>query len=221
MLLRGKELDDLREMIVRMASMVQAAIKDSVNSLVNRDSELAGKVIDGDHRINGLDVQIDEECIRLLALFQPMAGDLRVITTAMKVTTDLERIGDNAVNLAERAIELNKEPILKPYIDIPHMSRIAQGMVRDGIGAFINHDKKLAMDVIVRDDEVDELNEAVFEELVAIMRHNPETISRAVKITYVSKYLERIADHATNIAEMVIYMIEGKIIRHMDIGEER
>lgn len=217
MLLRSAELEYLRELLLRMASMVQGAIKDSVNSLVERDSELAQRVIAGDHEINAMDVQVDEECIKLLARYQPMASDLRVITTAMKVTTDLERIGDNAVNIAERALELNREPLLKPYIDVPHMSQIAQGMVRDTIDAFVRYDKKLAMDVIVRDDEVDDLTEAVFEELVAIMRRDPETINRAIQITYVAKYLERIADHATNIAEMVIYMIEGKIVRHMEI----
>jgi phosphate transport system protein len=217
MLLRSAEIEYLKELILRMASMVQRAIKDSVHSLVERDSDLAQKVIAGDHQINALDVQIDEECIKLLARYQPMAGDLRAITTAMKVTTDLERIGDNAVNIAERALELNREPQLKPYIDIPHMSQIAQGMVRDTIEAFVQYDKKLAMDVIVRDDEVDDLTEAVFEELVAIMRRDPETIDRAIQVTYVAKYLERIADHATNIAEMIIYMIEGKIVRHMEI----
>ncbi len=216
MLLRSAELEYLRELLLRMASMVQRSIKDSVNSLVERDSELAQRVIAGDHEINALDVQVDEECIKLLARYQPMAGDLRVITTAMKVTTDLERIGDNAVNIAERALELNREPLLKPYIDVPHMSQIAQGMVRDTIDAFVRYDKKLAMDVIVRDDEVDDLTEAVFEELVAIMRRDPETINRAIQITYVAKYLERIADHATNIAEMIIYMIEGKMVRHME-----
>jgi phosphate transport system protein len=211
---RAEEIEHLREMVIRMASMVEAAIRDSVRSLVDRDSELAQRVIEGDHKINALDVQIDEECIKLLALMQPMAKDLRFITTAMKITTDLERIADNAVNISERALDLNRYPILKPYIDIPRMSRIAQGMVRDAIDAFIRYDKKLAVDVIMRDDEVDDLNEAVFEELITIMRRNPDTIDRAVQVSYVSKYLERIADHATNIAEMVIYMIEGRIVRH-------
>jgi len=144
-----------------------------------------------------------------------MGKDLRFITTAMKITTDLERIADNAVNIAERALELNEEPLLKPYIDIPKMSRIAQGMVRDTIDAFINEDKQLAKDVIMRDDEVDDLNETVIKELMFIMTQDPSTVTRAVKISYISKYLERIADHSTNIAETVIYMVEGKIIRHM------
>ncbi|RJQ55004.1 MAG: phosphate transport system regulatory protein PhoU [Nitrospiraceae bacterium] len=212
---RSAELEHLKETILKMAMTVEAAIKDSVRSLVERDSDLARRVVEEDRKINTLDVQVDEECIRLLALKQPMGKDLRFITTAMKITTDLERIADNAVNIAERALELNEEPLLKPYIDIPRMSRIAQGMVRDTIDAFINEDKQLSKDVIMRDDEIDELNETVLKELMFIMTQDPTTVSRAVKISYISKYLERIADHATNIAETVIYMVDGKIIRHM------
>jgi phosphate transport system protein len=133
----------------------------------------------------------------------------------MKITTDLERIADNAVNIAERALELNQEPQLKPYIDIPRMSKIVRSMVRDAIDAFVREDVKLAKDVILRDDSVDDLNEAVWKELMLIMTQDPSTITRAVKITYISKYLERIGDHATNIAETIVYMVGGKIIRHM------
>jgi len=216
---KERELKHLKELIVKMSVFVETAIKEAVNALVERDDELAMKVISGDHTINALDVQIDEECIRIIACIQPMAQDLRFITTAMKITTDLERIADNAVNIAERAIELNKEPLLKPYIDIPRMSRIAQRMVVDTINAYINKDNALAKDVIMRDDEMDDLNGKIWEELMDIMTKDPSTISRAVKITYVSKYLERIADHATNIAEDVIYMTKGRIIRHMDPGK--
>lgn len=212
---RNVELEHLKETILKMAIAVEAAIKDSVRSLVERDSALARQVVEADRKVNTLDVQVDEECIRLLALKQPMGKDLRFITTAMKITTDLERIADNAVNIAERALELNEEPLLKPYIDIPRMSRISQSMVRDTIDAFINEDKQLAKDVIMRDDEVDALNEVVLKELMLIMTRDSSTVSRAVKISYISKYLERIADHATNIAETVIYMVDGKIIRHM------
>ena len=215
MTVRMDELSHLNEMLLKMAALVEASIKSSVESLVDRESELARQVIKEDHSINALDVKIDEECVRLLALKQPMGKDLRVITTAMKITTDLERIADNAVNIAERAVELNQEPMLKPYIDIPRMSRIVQGMVRDTIDAFVNENVELAKDVIMRDDSVDDLNEMVWKELVLIMTQDPSTVSRAVKITYVSKYLERIGDHATNIAETVVYMVRGKIIRHM------
>lgn len=215
-----EELMHLKEMVLKMGAMVESSIKDSVRSLVERDDELAKSVIERDHQINTLDVQIDEECIRLIALMQPMAGDLRFITTAMKITTDLERMGDNSVNIAERALELNREPILKPYIDIPHMSQIAQGMTRDALDAFVRRDKKLAMDVIMRDDEVDDLKYGILEELISFMIRDPNTVYRAMKISFVAQYLERIADHATNIAEMVIYLVAGKIIRHMALPEE-
>jgi phosphate transport system protein len=215
-----EELMHLKEMVLKMGAMVENSIKDSVKSLVERNDELAKSVIERDHQINTLDVQIDEECIRLIALMQPMAGDLRFLTTAMKITTDLERMGDNSVNIAERALELNREPILKPYIDIPHMSQIAQGMTRDALDAFVRRDKKLAMDVIMRDDEVDDLKYGIFEELISYMVRDPNTVSRAMKISFVAQYLERIADHATNIAEMVIYLVAGKIIRHMALPEE-
>ena len=216
-----KELADLKEKVLKLGSLVEKAIRDSIKALVERDSKLAMKVIDKDPEVNALEVEIDEECIRLIALRQPRAGDLRLITTAMKITTDLERIGDLAVDVSERALELNEEPQLKPYIDIPRMAEIAQGMVRDSLDAFVKRDSSLARDVLTRDDMVDNLNWQVFNELLFFMIQDPKTTSRAVKITYISKYLERIADHATNIAEMVVYLVEGKIIRHMDVPEEK
>jgi len=209
-----EELMKLKEKVLKMGALVETAMKDAVTSLVERSSELVRKVIENDHKVNALDVEIDEECIRLLAIRQPRAGDLRFITTAMKITTDIERMGDLAEDIAERAVELNEEPILKPYIDIPRMAEIAQGMTRDALDAFVRKDKKLAMDVIMRDDEVDLLNVQVFNEVLLFMIRDPHTVSRVTRITYVSKYIERIADHATNIAEMVIYLVEGKIIRH-------
>ncbi len=215
-----EELQRLKEKLLRMGSLVEDAIKDSVLSLVDRDNDLARRVIDSDRIVNSLDVEIDEESIRLIALRQPKAGDLRFITTAMKITTDLERMGDLGVNIAERALELNQEPILKPYIDIPRMREIAQGMTRDALDAFVRKDKKLAMDVIMRDDEVDELKHSVLQELAFFMVQDPTTVTRAMKISFVAQYLERVADHATNIAEMVIYLVEGKIIRHMVLPTE-
>lgn len=216
-----KELADLKEKVLKLGSLVEKAIIDSIKALVERDSKLAVKVIDKDPEVNALEVEIDEECIRLIALRQPRAGDLRLITTAMKITTDIERIGDLAVDVSERALELNEEPQLKPYIDIPRMAEIAQGMVRDSLDAFVKRDSSLARDVLKRDDLVDNLNWQVFNELLFFMIQDPKTTSRAVKITYISKYLERIADHATNIAEMVVYLVEGKIIRHMEVPEEK
>ncbi|MDA8432581.1 MAG: phosphate signaling complex protein PhoU [Nitrospiraceae bacterium] len=209
------ELQQLKEKILKMGSLVEEALKNSIQALVERDNALAQRVIDNDRVVNTLDVEIDEDSIRLIALRQPMAGNLRFITTAMKITTDMERMGDLAVNIAERAIELNEEPILKPYIDIPRMREIAQGMMRDALDAFVRKDKKLATEVIMRDDEVDDLKHDVLQELAFFMAQDPTTVSRAMKISFVAQYLERLADHATNIAEMVIYLVEGKIIRHM------
>ena len=213
-----EELGALKERVLKLGSMVEIAIRDSVKSLVERDSDLAKEVIKKDHLINALDVEIDEESIRLIALRQPVARDLRFITTAMKITTDLERMGDLAENIAERAIELNEEPQLKPYIDIPRMAEIAQEMVRDALDAFVKC-SRLPYEVMKRDDEVDKLTVQVFNELLFYMIQDPSTAPRATRISYVSKYLERIADHATNIAEMVVYMCEGKIIRHTEISE--
>ncbi len=214
-----EELKSLREEILRLGSMVETAIHDSVKSLVERDSDLAKEVIKRDHLINALEVKIDEECIRLIALRQPVASDLRFITTAMKITTDLERMGDLAENIAERAIELNQEPLLKPFVNIPKMAKITQEMVRDALDSFVAGCTKLPYEVIKKDNEVDELTEINFRELLEFMVKDPNIIPIAVKRTYVAKYLERIADHATNIAEMVIYMCKGKIIRHTSITD--
>jgi phosphate transport system protein len=208
------ELSDLKIQILKMGSLVENAIDHSIKSLVERDSDLARQVIENDARINAFDVSIDEECIRLIALRQPTAADLRFITTAMKITTDLERMGDYAVDLCERVLELNEEPQLKPYIDIPRMAEIAEGMVRDALQAFLEKNTSLAYEVINRDDEVDQLTVQIFNELLLFMIKDGTTITRAIKISYISKYLERIADHATNVCEMVVYMNEGKMIRH-------
>ena len=215
-----EELKLLREKVLKLGYMVEDAIRDSIKALVERDSELAKEVIRKDHLINALDVGIDEECVRLIALRQPMARDLRFITTTMKITTDLERMGDFAVNIAERAMELNEEPLLKPFVNIPKMAEIAQSMVRDSLDAFVTGCSRLPYEVIKRDDEVDDLTVKNFQELLALMIRDPKIIPLAVKRTYIAKYLERIADHATNIAEMTIYMCKGKIIRHTEIQED-
>src|SRR4030067_1296554 len=214
-----EELKALREMVLKLCSMVECAIRDSVNSLVERNSDLAKEVIKRDHMINALEVKVDEECIRLIALRQPVAKDLRFITTTMKITTDLERMGDLAVNIAERAIELNKEPQLKPYIDIPRMAEIVQEMVRDSLDAYVKGCTSLPYKVLKIENEIDKLMEQVFNELLFFMIQDPRTASRAIRIISVAKYLERIADHATNVAEMVIYMCEGKLVRHVVVTE--
>jgi phosphate transport system protein len=213
------ELKDLRERVLKLGCMVENAIRDSVKALVERDSDLAKEVIRRDHLINALDVGIDEECVRLIALRQPLARDLRLITTAMKITTDLERMGDMAVNIAERALELNDEPQLKPFVNIPKMAVLAQSMVRDSLDAFVTGCSRLPYEVIKRDDEVDDLTVKNFEELLSFMIQDPKIIPLAIKRTYIAKYLERIADHATNIAEMIIYMCKGKMIRHTELSD--
>ena len=215
--------DELREVkvkILKMGSLVEEAIGRAIRSLVERNNRFAEEVIEGDRLINSYDVEIDEECIRVLALRQPVGGDLRFITTAMKITTDLERIGDFAENISKLALELNKEPLLKPYIDIPLMAKIVQGMVVDVLEAFTKPDTAMAYDVIQRDEQMDNLAVQIFNELLFFMIKDPSTVSRAVKVSYVAKHLERMADHATNIAEMVIYMVEGRFIRHLHPPKE-
>jgi phosphate transport system protein len=209
-----KELEELKENLLKMAVMVEEAIRDSVRALVKRDDDLAKKVFEGEDRINKMEITIDDMCLKLLALRQPMAADLRFITSAMKIITDLERMGDQAVNIAERAISLNQEPQLKPYIDIPRMAEIAQSMVKDVLDAFVNRDSKLARSVCERDDIVDGLNDQVVRELITYMITDPKTITRAVHLMIVSRCLERIADHVTNIAEDVIFMVDALVIKH-------
>ena len=209
-----RELQDLKENLLKMATMVEEAIRDAVQSLVKRDSDLARKTFEFEDRINKMELTIDEMCLKLLALRQPMATDLRFITSAMKIITDLERMGDQAVNISERAIFLNQEPQIKPYIDIPRMAEIAQSMVKDVLDAFVNRDPKLARSVCARDDVVDGLNDQVVRELVTYMLSDPKTITRAVHLTIVAHCLERIADHATNIAEDVIFMVDALVIKH-------
>ena len=210
------DLEALKERILKMGSLVEDAIRKSIKALVERNRDLAIAVIDGDRTVNTYDVEIEEECIRLLALWQPKGSNLRFITTAIKIITDLERMGDLAVDVCERAIELLDEPPLKPYIDIPRMAEAAQKMLKDSLDAFITKDADLAFNVCERDDFVDNLNHQIFNELLLYMLQDPKNISRSVRITYIAKYLERIADHATNIAEMVVYMVKGKVIRHME-----
>jgi phosphate transport system protein len=208
------ELQSLKEQILRMGGLAEEQVQGALRALVERDSDLARKIIENDRQVNTMDVAIDEECLRLLALQQPTARDLRFITTAMKISTELERISDLAENICERAIELNEEPQLKPYIDIPRMANWALKMVKDALDAFVNHDADLARKVCMDDDFVDDLTHQLFRELMSFMVENPQTTTRAIRITFIAKYLERIADHATNVAELVVYLVEGKIIRH-------
>ncbi len=209
-----QELNQLKEHLLRMAGLAERAISNAIEALVKRDTALAEKTIHEDEQINQMELLIDEWCLRLLALHQPMAADLRFITSAMRINTELERIGDQAVNVAERVISLNKEPQLKPYIDIPRMAEITKSMVKDVLDAFVRGDASLARSVCERDDQVDGLNDQVFRELLTYMMADPQTIMRAVHLIIVSRCLERIADHTTNIAEGVIFMVKALVIKH-------
>lgn len=209
-----EELSELKQKILQMGALVEEQIERAKQALIERDEILAKQVIHNDRKVNTYDVEVDEACLRLLALYQPAARDLRFITTAMKISTELERMSDLAENICERALELNEEPQLKPYIDIPVMADRAIKMVREALDAFVRGDSSLARAVLDEDDIVDELTKQLFRELLSFMIENPNTISRAIRLSFVSKYIERIADHATNVAELVVYMVEGKIIRH-------
>jgi phosphate transport system protein len=214
-----EELTRLKHKIIAMGALVESQIQGALRALTERDSALARQIISNDPRVNAMDVEVDEECLRLLALHQPAASDLRFVTTAMKISTELERMSDLAENICERAIELNEEPQLKPYIDIPRMAHWSMQMVKESLDAFVNRDAVLARKVCADDDFIDKLTEQLFRELLSFMIENPQTISRAIRLTFISKYLERIADHATNIAELVVYMVEGKIIRHITLEQ--
>jgi phosphate transport system protein len=210
-----EELEALKQTLLAMGGLVEEQIRRVMSALLERDSVLAQEVIDRDRQVNAYDVEVDEKCVELLALYQPTAGDLRFITTARKIVTDLERIGDQAVNIAQRALELNQEPQLKPYIDLPRMAERAQRMVKESLDAFVARDTELARRVCGEDAEVDALKEQIFRELLTFMMEDARTIPRAIRLILISRFLERVADHATNIAEMVVYMVESKMVRHM------
>ena len=209
-----EDFDRIKGKILMMGSLVEDQIRNALVALVERDEALARQVIENDHNVNTFDVEIDEMALDALVRYQPVAKDLRFVTTAMKISTELERMSDLAENICERAIELNEEPQLKPYIDIPHMAERARIMVKESLDAFVKMDSALARKVIHDDDFVDNLTEQLFRELLSFMMENPKTISRAIRLSFIAKYIERLGDHATNVAELVVYLVEGKIIRH-------
>ncbi len=209
-----EELEALKQTLLAMGGLVEDQIRRVMRALLERDDVLAQEVIDRDQQVNAYDVEVDETCVSLLALHQPAAGDLRFITTAMKIVTDLERIGDQAVNIGQRVLELNREPQLKPYIDLPRMAEKAQHMVKESLDAFVARDTELARKVCAEDADVDALKEQLFRELLTFMMEDPKTIPRAIRLILISRFMERVADHATNIAEMVIYLVDAKMVRH-------
>ena len=209
-----EELRHLKETLLRMSSLVEVAISGAVKALVDRDAGLAKKVVDYDDQIDMLEIEIDDVCMRLLALHQPQARDLRFITYSMKINNDLERMGDLSVNIAQEALALVNIPAGKTLTDIPRMAVLAQQMLKDSINAFVTNDVHLAKNVCLADDEVDTLNHQIFRDMLGHMAQDPKHITRAVDMILVTRNLERIADHATNIAEDVIYIVEGKVIKH-------
>ncbi len=209
-----EELEALKQTLLAMGGLVEDQIRRVMRALIERDDALAQEVVTRDQQVNAYDVEVDETCVSLLALHQPAAGDLRFITTAMKIVTDLERIGDQAVNIAQRVLELNREPQLKPYIDLPRMAEKAQRMVKESLDAFVARDTELARKVCAEDAAVDALKEQIFRELLTFMMEDPKTIPRAIRLILISRFMERVADHATNIAEMVIYLVDAKMVRH-------
>lgn len=209
-----KDIEHLKELLLRMGAMVEDSINDSIRALLERDSAAAEHVIAADDAIDEMELEIDQHTVELIAKMQPAAVDLRFVATAMKITPELERIADLAVDVCERAVELNREPLLKPLIDIPRLARMTQDMVRQSLDAFVRRDATLARQVIARDDEVDMLTEQSFRELLTYMLEDSRNISRAIRLTFVGKYFERMADAATNICEMVVYLVEGKVIKH-------
>jgi phosphate transport system protein len=214
------ELQTLKNRLLTMGGLVEERAHQAVKALVNRSQEQAEHIIVSDKEVNDLQIDIDDRCLKLLATQTPLASDLRLITSAMKINSDLERIGDQAVNIAENVLKLLPQPPLKPLIDIPRMAEIAQQMTRDALDSFVKRDVALAREVLRRDDEVDSLKDQVFRELLTYMMADPGTIQRALALILISRNLERIADHATNIAEDVIFLVEAKDVRHHHLETE-
>ena len=208
------ELDQLKARLLVMAGQAEEQVRSAVRALVQHDCDLAERVFLGDRAINALDLEIDDSCFKLLALRQPVATDLRVIVSGVKINRDLERVGDFAVNIAEAALRYMEHPPVKPLIDIPRMANLAQGMLRDALNAYVALDTALAREVIERDDVLDALKGRVFRELLSFIVGNPATTEPALDLILISRHLERIGDHATNIAEEVIFIASGQAVRH-------
>jgi phosphate transport system protein len=215
------ELQQLKNRLLEMGALVEDRVHRAVHALIDRRQEEAELVIASDREINDLHIEIDDRCLKLLATQTPLAVDLRLITSAMKINSDLERIGDQAVNVAENVVKILPHPPLKPLIDIPRMAEIAERMTKDALDSFVRRDPELARDVLRRDDAVDQLKDQVFRELLTYMMADPGTIQRALCLILISRNLERVADHATNIAEDVIFLVEARDVRHHHLEEEK
>jgi len=208
------DLDALKERLLAMGGLAEERVKESVRGVKERDHAALDAVLSGDEPINDLHMEVDDRCFKLLALHQPMAADLRVIVAAVKINTDLERVGDLAVNIAEAAKRYSTHPPVKKLVDIPRMADIAQAMLRDALDAYVKRDVALAQRVLNEDDTLDSLKTLIFRELLTIMLNDPSTIEGALDLILVSRHLERIGDHATNVAEDVIFMVSARDVRH-------
>ncbi len=209
-----QELEHLKRKLLEMSALVESAIYRSIQGVVDKNPELAEQVLKNEARINQLEIEVDDMAISLLALQAPLATDLRLITAAIKINNDLERMGDLSVSIAQSALALVKEPMIRPLIDIPHIAGLAQGMVRKALDAFVNRDPELARSVLASDDAVDNMRTASYHELISFMEKNPQQISQALYLLSTVRNLERIADHATNIAEDVLFLVKGIDVRH-------
>jgi phosphate transport system protein len=207
-------LETLKERLLAMGGLAEERVRSAVSGLADRDPELVEQVLSGDEPINDLHIEVDDRCFKLLALHQPMAADLRAIVAAVKINTDLERVGDLAVNIAEAAKRYLQHPPVKPLIDIPRMGVIAQSMLRDALDAFVRRDVALAEKVLAEDDALDALKTQIFRELLTFMLSDPSTIEASLDLILVSRHLERIGDHATNVAEDVIFLVSARDVRH-------
>lgn len=207
-------LVEVRQQLLKMGAVVERMISDSMRTLTERDSELAALVIETDREVDRFEKRVDEACLLLMARQQPTAVDLRYLVAVMKIVNDLERMGDSAKNIAQAALVINQEPKLKPYIDLPRLATMAQKMVHDCLDAFVGRDVQLAREVWKRDDTIDDLYHQLFRELLSYMIEDPKTTTRALHLLLVARNFERIADHATNVCEDVIYYVEGADIRH-------
>lgn len=214
-----QELEQLKAKLLEMSALVESAIYRSVQGVVEKNASLAEQVMKNEARINQLEIEVDDLAISLLALQAPMAADLRLVTAAIKINNDLERMGDLSVSIAQSALALMKDPVIRPLIDIPHIAGLAQGMVRKALDAFVNRDPELARSVLASDDAVDNMRTASYHELISFMEKNPNQISQALYLLSTVRNLERIADHATNIAEDVLFLVKGIDVRHHN--EER
>ncbi len=209
-----EELEQLKTKLLEMSSLVEAAIQRSISAVIQKDRSAAEEVFHNEARINDIEIEIDEFAINLLALKQPMAADLRLIVAALKINTDLERMGDLSVSIAERAMSLMEAPVIKPMIDIPHIAGLVESMVRKSLDAFVQRDADLARSVLASDDAVDSLRTACYHELVSFMEKDPQNIQQALDLLAITRNLERLADHSTNIAEDVLFLVKGIDVRH-------